>query len=131
MKLVNYQDVKLEDVESEGASKTKIRWLISEKDKAPNFAMRVFEVEPNGHTPFHNHEWEHEVFILAGKGELTLETGTKEFQKGDVIFIDPDMKHNFKNTGEEVLKFICVIPLSNKPKKKSVNPFASGVANNC
>ena len=27
--------------------------MITEKDGAPNFAMRLFEIEPSGHTPKH------------------------------------------------------------------------------
>ena len=75
MKLANYKDVQLEDVNVEGAKGTKIRWLISQKDNAPNFAMRMFEVEPNGNTPFHLHTWEHEVFCLEGTGKLITEWG--------------------------------------------------------
>ncbi|MCD4651924.1 MAG: cupin, partial [Candidatus Cloacimonetes bacterium] len=61
MKVQPYADVTLEDVNVDGADKVKIRWLIAEKDKAANFAMRMFEVEPGGHTPYHQHAWEHEA----------------------------------------------------------------------
>jgi len=133
MKLENYKDVQLEDVNVEGAKGTKIRWLISQKDNAPNFAMRMFEVEPHGNTPFHFHSWEHEVFCLEGEGKLVTEWGERPFKSGDAIFVDPNEKHQFKNSGDSVLKFLCVIP-NDKPKaqeKKSINPFATGVANNC
>ena len=46
MKLKHYTEVELEDVTMEGAEGAKIRWLISEKDGAPNFATRLFEVAP-------------------------------------------------------------------------------------
>lgn len=132
MKLANYQDVTLEEVNIDGAKDVKIRWLISEDDKAPNFAMRLFEVQPNGHTPYHKHDWEHEVFIIEGKGILKTKTGEKKFSTGDAIFVDPQKYHNFTNTGESILRFLCVIPHQNKPKKKkNANPFASGKANNC
>ncbi|OQX72064.1 MAG: cupin [Candidatus Cloacimonas sp. 4484_275] len=133
MKLVNFKDVELEDVNVEGAKKTKIRWLISEKDDAPTFAMRMFEVEPGGNTPYHWHSWEHEVFCLEGEGILVTENGEKPFGKGDVIFVDPNKKHQFKNAGNSLMRFLCIIPLD-KPRqkeKKTVNPFASGIANNC
>lgn len=130
MKHRKYSDVKLEDVTMEGASKTKIRWLISDKDGAPNFAMRMFEVEPGGHTPYHSHSWEHENFIIEGEGSLSTEDGDIPFKKGDVIYVEPHKKHNYKNTSDQTLKFLCMIPIENK-KKKSTNPFASGVANNC
>jgi len=133
MKLVHFTEVEIENVEMDGAKDAKIRWLISEKDGAPNFATRLFEIEPGGFTPYHSHSWEHENFILEGEGVLTTEKGELPFRKGDVIYVDPQMKHNYKNTGKEVLRFLCIVPLS-KPKeekKKKVNPFAAGTANNC
>lgn len=133
MKLKNYTDIKLEKVTMEGAKKAHIRWLISDKDKAPNFAMRMFEVEPGGFTPFHAHSWEHENFIVEGNGALVTEDEELPFKAGDVIYVDPYRKHNYKNTGDTVLKFLCLIPLE-KPTKKNkanINPFAAGKANNC
>ncbi len=133
MKVISATDVKLEEVNIEGAKKTKIRWLISQKDKAPNFAMRMFEVEPGGFTPYHSHSWEHEVFVVEGSGTFVTEEKEYPFKAGDVIFADPEMKHQFRNAGESVMKFLCLIPLNDKPvqKKKAANPFAAGTANNC
>lgn len=134
MKHLHYSEVPLEEVTMEGAKGAKIRWLVSAKDGAPNFAMRLFEVEPGGFTPYHAHSWEHENFIVEGKGHLTTEKGNIPFKTGDVIYVEPHMKHNYVNDGETVLKFLCMIPndtQSRKVRRKNVNPFAAGVANNC
>jgi quercetin dioxygenase-like cupin family protein len=32
-----------------------MRELITERDGAPNFAMRIFDIEPSTSTPFHTH----------------------------------------------------------------------------
>lgn len=135
MKLVHYDEVELEDVDIEGAKDTKIRWLISQKDNAPNFAMRMFEVQPGGYTPYHKHDWEHESFILEGEGALVTEEGEKPFKAWDVLYIEPNMMHRFKNTGKTLMRFLCIIPHQSNYKKlkeeEPLNPFASGVANNC
>jgi quercetin dioxygenase-like cupin family protein len=55
MKAFPLENVKLEEVADEGASKTKVRWLITDQMGAKNFAMRLFEIEPGGHTPLHKH----------------------------------------------------------------------------
>jgi len=110
MKVFRYDSVKLEDVTTEGASKVKIRWVITKETGAPNFAMRVFEVEPKGYTPLHKHPWEHEVFILEGEGQLFDGEESKRFSGGDAIFVRPDELHQFKNSGSGVLRFICLIP---------------------
>lgn len=88
-----------------------VRWVISEKDGAPNFAMRIFDVEPGAASPFHTHAWEHEAFILAGKGHFRSEEGETPLREGDVVFVAPEEKHQFVNSGDTTLRFICVVPL--------------------
>ena len=110
MKYKNSKEVTLEDVEIDGAKDVKIRWLITEKDGAQNFIMRLFELGPSGYTPWHQHEWEHEMFILEGEGFAKKEGGEVKFKSGDALFIEPMEWHNFNNTGEGVLKFLCLIP---------------------
>jgi quercetin dioxygenase-like cupin family protein len=113
MKVFHYQNIEAKSA-NEGASKLKVRWLITKEMGAPNFAMRLFEMEPKGHSPFHNHPWEHEVFILEGEGLVISEQGEKKFKAGDVVFILPNEKHQFKNNGEKTLKFICLVPHTQK-----------------
>ena len=110
MKMAHYKEISPDPVSEEGASGLTVRWVISEKDGAPNFAMRVFEVQPGGYSPHHKHPWEHEVFILEGEGVLVQEEKESPFSKGDVIFVPPDEVHQLKNTSEETLEFICLIP---------------------
>jgi len=110
VKVFSYQNIEAKEAE-EGTSKLKVRWLITKEMGAPNFAMRLFEMAPKGYSPFHSHPWEHEVFILEGEGILLSEQGEKKFKAGDVVFILPNEKHQFKNNGEKTLKFICLVPL--------------------
>ncbi len=131
MKIVHYDKVPLEPVYAEGAEGAQIRWLIAQKDGAPNFAMRLFEVAPGGHTPYHEHEWEHENYVLEGEGVLQTERGDLPFGPGDSIYVDPGMVHSYKNTGNTTLKFLCLIPHEQPVKKKTLNPFAEETANNC
>ena len=110
MKHIHYTDVKLETPDEDGVKDVKVRWIISEKDGAENFAMRVFEIQPGGFTPLHQHNWEHEVFILNGSGKLKNMNTEESFKKGDVFFIKPNEWHQFLNDTNEILKFICLIP---------------------
>ena len=86
------------------------RDVITDKDGAPNFAMRVFEVGPGISTPLHSHPWEHEVFILSGQGVVISEQRETK-KEGSVIFIPPNEPHHFTNKGNEPLRFVCLIPL--------------------
>jgi len=110
VKHVHYTDADLEVPNEKGIKNLKIRWLISKKDGAENFAMRLFEVEPDGHSPLHQHDWEHEVFILEGNGLANDGKNKTPFKKGDVFFIKSMEWHQLINTGNETLKFLCLIP---------------------
>jgi len=110
MKHVHYTDVELETPKEQGIKDTKVRWVISKRDGAKNFAMRVFEIKPGGYTPLHQHDWEHEVFVLQGKGVTKDKEKEIKFKQGDVFFVPPMEWHQFYNNGKNVLKIICLIP---------------------
>lgn len=131
MKLVNSKDVTLEPVDVEGAQGAQIRWLVAQKDGAPNFALRMFEVAPGGHTPHHVHDWEHELFVLSGQGKLVTDRGEFAFGPEDVMYVDPNMRHSFHNTGDGTLRFLCIVPHEKPVVKRTLNPFADGEANDC
>ncbi len=110
MKHIHYSEVNLEQPEEEGVKNTKVRWLISKKDGARNFAMRLFEMKPGGNSPLHQHDWEHEVFILEGNGFLKDQTSEEPLKPGDVVFIKPMEWHQLINRGSTTLRFLCLIP---------------------
>ena len=91
MKHVHYTEVDLEHPQEPGVKNIKVRWLISKKDGAQNFAMRLFEIKPGGNSPLHQHEWEHEVFILEGEGTVAGKEGEKKFKPGDAIFVTGEL----------------------------------------
>ena len=111
---------KIDSVESEavtsyGSTKTSIQWLISREQGAPRFAMRLFTLESGANIGMHGHPEEHEIYIVQGECDLILEDGTRTTVKAtDAIYVSPDEKHGYENTGSETLKFICVIPLLKK-----------------
>jgi quercetin dioxygenase-like cupin family protein len=122
MKIVNYEQVDAAPVNMEGSHKCSVRWLIGEADGAPSFAMRQFEVAPGGHTPRHFHDYEHEVFVLEGNGVVVEDQMEHALRPGVVILVKPNEVHQFRNTGSEPLKFLCLIPNSATGKQVSVAP---------
>jgi len=105
-----YTDIDAENVEMKDTKGVKKRVLISETDGAPNFIMRRFTIEPGGHTPFHTHPWEHEIYVLSGTGEVHLGESRHNLSAGTVVLVLPDEAHNFENTGNGPLDFLCSIP---------------------
>jgi len=106
MKISNYHDSQPTE-EIQGVFK---REVITADDGAPHFCMRVFEVKPGSSTPSHAHSWEHEVFVLSGNGVVVGEQGTIPIGKESVVFVAPNELHCFINSGDDPLRFICVIP---------------------
>jgi len=94
--------------EAPGAS---LRWVIGEEEGAPTFAMRVAELEMGAATPFHSHDFEHEVFVLVGRGKVYGGGEQAALSEGDAVFIPPMEEHRFLNDGDGPLRFICAIPL--------------------
>jgi len=107
-------EVERNEVEVEGAEGVYIRWLISEETGAPNFAMREFTIEAGGRTPYHSHDWEHEVYVLAGNGTVVSEEEETQLLPGSVVFVPGGEMHNFKNAGAEPFRFLCLVPLGAK-----------------
>lgn len=109
-KCVHHSKVKLENIQESGTEGIKVRWLITADDGAPNFAMRLFELGPKGHSPLHTHNWEHEVYILEGDCQVTCDGEKCSVAAGYVVFIPPNAKHQFANAGKSTLKFLCLVP---------------------
>jgi quercetin dioxygenase-like cupin family protein len=107
---MNVSETPESPITEEGAKSTRIKWLINEKDGAPTFLMRHFTVEPGGFTPFHNHDWEHEVYILEGQGTVRYENQEEKIGPGDAILIPPNKKHQFRASTDHSLTFLCMVP---------------------
>ena len=106
MYVKDYRDV---PAEPGGADGLTVRWVINASQGATNFAMRVFELEPGKESPFHQHENEHEAYVLKGRGEIETDAGKAKLKKGSAIFIPAQENHCFRNTGKNTLRFIDVI----------------------
>jgi len=122
MNITPTTQIEAQSVDMEGSQGCTVRWLVSEKDGAPNFAMRQFAVEPGGHTPRHSHPYEHEVYVLEGTGQVIEGDRPHPLTAGDVVFVKPDEVHQFKNTGQVPLKFLCMVPNSAASGKVTVAP---------
>jgi quercetin dioxygenase-like cupin family protein len=99
-------------MEMEGVSGVTMRMMVGRGDGAPNFAMRHFTVEPGGHTPRHRHDYEHEIYIVEGAGQIENDGAKQGIRAGDVIFVEPNVTHQFVNTGAAPLKFLCLVPVT-------------------
>ena len=108
MRVIQTNDVPTKPVP--GIKGVTLRWVLAENVEAPNFHMRVIEVQPGAATEKHQHNWEHEVYVLEGNGTVLNAEGTQTLQPGTVVYVAPNELHQFSNAGQTTLRFICVIP---------------------
>ena len=110
MKVINYREAEEKKYPADQAQGASGRVVIGKADGAQNFCMRVFEIAAGGMTGRHAHEWEHEVFVHAGKGAIWQNGNWNPLGSGSVVFIPGNVEHQLKNTGDTLLVFVCVIP---------------------
>lgn len=108
----NIDDVPTAPVAMEGVKGASMAIMAGREHGAPTFSMRHFRVEPGGHTPRHRHDYEHEVFVVSGRGEVLLGGDYRPIRGGDVILVPADEEHQFRAAAEgEGIRFLCVVPV--------------------
>ncbi len=112
MKNIHYADIEKNEINNDVAKGLTGRVAIGKADGASNFCMRVFEIAQGGHTPVHTHDWEHEIFFHKGKGEVFFMDSWHEVSEGHVFFIPGNIEHQIRNTGDDKLVFVCLVPES-------------------
>lgn len=104
-------DLKPQVFDSDTVKGVEKRVLIGKQHDAPNFAMRLFTVRPGGYSPKHSHDWEHEVFIVKGEATVVTPEGEMKVSAGSYVYVPKNVEHQFKNETEDILEFICVVPV--------------------
>lgn len=97
-------------VAMEGVSGAHMAVMVGRADGAPNFALRSFVLDADGHTPRHSHDFEHEVYIVEGAGEVLLNGAYQAIRGGDVLYVPAEEEHQFR-AGAEGLRFLCLVPM--------------------
>lgn len=111
MKIISLSDVEKKEVHMEGALGASRQLPIGSADGTPNFSLRVFTVDPGGHTPYHTHPYEHVNYVIEGNGALVNEAGEETpLKAGDFALVNPSEKHQYRNKGNQPFKMICGVP---------------------
>lgn len=111
MLIRNIDDATLTPVKMEGVRNASMAIMVGREHGAPHFSLRQFKVEAGGCTPRHAHDYEHEVFIVAGDGTIFLEGQDRPVRAGDVVYVPANEEHQFK-AGDPGLRFLCLVPVS-------------------
>ena len=93
MPVVRYRELKLVDVNTEGAAKTLKTNVIGPAQGWKDHTLRLFRVGPGGFTPRHQHDWEHVIGISSGEARLTIGDEVFELAEHDFAFVPPLRDH--------------------------------------
>lgn len=113
MYIKNYRELPVETTEVEGLT---VRWGINKDQGATNFSMRLLELAPMKSTPMHQHDSEHEIFVLVGKGEVETPDKVVPIREGSIIYVAPNEIHKFNNTGASILRMVDAVMFPSKTK---------------
>jgi quercetin dioxygenase-like cupin family protein len=110
--LVNAAKIPVQKLDKKGAERVEVQYLVDDRQGSDHFALRLYTVHKGGHTPLDQHPYEHHVYVLKGEGLLRKskeESGAlKTIKPGDAIFIPLNAIHQFSNTEDIPLVFLCV-----------------------
>jgi len=109
--ITSLEKVKKTIPDMEGAKGIYKQIPISKENGTPTFSIRVFTIEPGGHTPHHSHPFEHLNYVIEGRGAVVAEERERELKKGDFVLVLPGETHQYKNTSaDNRLIIICAVP---------------------
>ena len=111
MHITALEEVKKTIPDMEGAKGIYKQVPISKQNGTPTFSFRVFTIDTGGHTPLHNHPFEHLNYVIEGNGVVTAEGKEHDLKKGDFVMILPGEVHQYRNTStSDPLVIICAVP---------------------
>ncbi|HUJ69183.1 MAG TPA: cupin domain-containing protein [Syntrophorhabdales bacterium] len=112
MKITSLDKVEKVEMRMDGAKDAYKQIPVSRADGTPSFSVRVFTIEPGGHTPYHRHAFEHINYVIEGVGAVVSEGGQERpVAKGDLVLILPNELHQYRNSADDrPFVIICAVP---------------------
>ena len=104
----NVEQKEAKVLEKTGVHKVVVKYLIDRVDGAQKFFLRHYTVDSGGYTLLDKHPYEHEVYILEGRGLARVGNQEMEVKPGDAVFVPSNTAHQFLNVGEHPFTFLCI-----------------------
>ena len=84
--------------------------LVGEKEGWTDHVMRIIELGPDGYSPRHRHPWPHINYMVEGTGTLFMDGRDHPVKTGTYAYVPANTEHQFKNAGNGMFRFICIVP---------------------
>ncbi len=73
------------------------------------FALRYFEIEPEGYSSLEKHTHVHLVVALRGQGRALVGNRVFELKPHDIVYVPSSTPHRWLNPYSEPFGFLCVV----------------------
>lgn len=73
------------------------------------FALRYFEIGPDGYSSLEKHTHIHLVVAVRGRGKALVGERVFEMRPLDIVYVPPDVPHRWLNPYEEPFGFLCMV----------------------
>lgn len=99
------------EVAMPGMSGVAVQAILMEHTQLPGFLVRMFRLQPAGHTGLHQHPQQHLHYVVAGSGLFVGANGEREpLRTGDVVLTEPNEFHQIVNdSDDEPMSFFDVV----------------------
>ena len=106
----NEQRLSANPMDSPEVKHAAMKVLVGAEEGWSDYVMRIVELGPEGYSPRHRHDWPHINYMLDGSGVLTIDGKTHPVERGAYAYVPANAEHQFKNTGDGIFRFICIVP---------------------
>ncbi|MEW6725626.1 cupin domain-containing protein [Desulforudis sp. 1088] len=110
MYVSNVRDIKAVRLEAPGMANAVKQTLVGPGHGWQGWVMRLFTLNEGGYSPRHTHPWPHINYIVSGRGTLFMAGREHALEPGSVAYVPGGVEHQFRNSGEQDLSFICIVP---------------------
>ncbi|MCS7209961.1 MAG: cupin domain-containing protein [Fimbriimonadales bacterium] len=73
------------------------------------FALRYFEIEPDGYSSLEKHAHVHLVVVIRGRGRALVGNRVFELKPFDIVYVPPNTPHRWVNPYRELFGFLCPV----------------------
>jgi quercetin dioxygenase-like cupin family protein len=110
MMIGDEKEVIASTIQSHEAKNAALKVLISPREGWEDYVMRIVELGEGGYSPAHAHPWPHINYVLAGEGVLQMDGRDSPVGPGAYAYVPAGRPHQYRNTGKEPLRFMCIVP---------------------
>jgi ribulose-bisphosphate carboxylase large chain len=102
------------------------RELSGRRGETQRFHVRYFEIAPGGFSTLEQHDHEHVVIPLRGRGEVQFGCSIYRVGFGDVVYIAGGDPHQFRNPDDaaEPFGFLCMVNADRDAPRPVAGPIA-------